>query len=136
VDAEAGGYRLPTEDEWEFAARGGLQTHHYLYSGSNSVDPVGWCSTNTRIDGVPEIRTKLPNELSLYDMTGNVWEWCFSLSTPVSPTTGTPTGSRVYRGGGIYTSAAGCAIPEAKRDATPDTKQNYIGLRLSLSIPQ
>jgi formylglycine-generating enzyme required for sulfatase activity len=133
VDTEPGGYRLPTDDEWEFAARGGNLTRNYVYSGSNSIDAIGWYSANT-VNGLPEIRTKLPNELLLYDMTGNVWEWCFSLAPSVSSTTDPAQTGRVYRGGGVYTSAEGCLIPGAKRDAAPETKKNYIGLRVSLSI--
>lgn len=135
VDPEAAGYRLPTDDEWEFAARGGTQTHNYLYSGSGSIDVVGWHSGNTKITGVPGVRQKLPNELSLFDMTGSVWEWCFSLSRTAKTDPATAA-NRVYRGGGVYTNAGDSTITKACRDAPPDSKYNYIGLRVSLSLPR
>ncbi len=67
-------YRLPTEAEWEFAARGGVRSKGYLYSGSNNADSVAWLAHKT--GGTMPVGKKLPNELGLHDMTGNVWEWC------------------------------------------------------------
>jgi len=67
-------YRLPTEAEWEFAARGGNKSRGYAFSGSNTVDSVAWISSKS--NGPAPVATKKPNELGLYDMTGNVWEWC------------------------------------------------------------
>jgi len=82
VNPSANGYRLPTEMEWEWAARGGLFSNGYVYSGSNSVDSIAWYYYNSGTAGSPQVYTKpvgtkLPNELGIYDMSGNVSEWCF-----------------------------------------------------------
>jgi len=106
ADFTRNGYRLPTESEWEFAARGGNSTHGYTYSGSNTIDDVAWNINNagntTHIMG-----TKAPNELGIYDMSGNVWEWCHDWfgDYPTSVQTdyaGASSGmSRVVRGGAV-----------------------------------
>ena len=128
-------FRLPTEAQWEYAARGGNKAQGRLYSGSDAIDDVAWFKSNSSSTTHP-VKTKAPNELGIYDMSGNVWEWCsdwygsYSSAAQTDPT-GPATGSyRVDRGGCSFSIAGGCRV--AYRDCgTPIGMYNSIGLRLA-----
>lgn len=106
---EADGYRLPTEAEWEWLARGG---ENYKYAGSDNVDDVAW----TNATGTREVKTKAPNGYGLYDMSGNVWEWCwdwYDFISSSSAADGATTGdSRVQRGGSLGGSVIGYQVAD------------------------
>lgn len=131
-------YRLPTEAEWEFAARGGSTGSATEYSGSNTIEDVAWNRSNSEFK-THDVGGKQPNELGIFDMTGNVWEWCndwYSLYESVAVTNpqGLSSGfTRVYRGGGWGHSASYSRI--AIRDHSyPSDGLDYIGFRLARSI--
>ena len=128
-------FRLPTEAQWEYAARGGNKSKGYTYSGSDAIDDVAWYDDNSDRMTHP-VKTKAPNELGIYDMSGNVAEWCsdwygsYSSAAQNDPT-GPSTGSdRVYRGGGWIISAAGCRVAYRSSYA-PTVSGSDLGLRLA-----
>ena len=131
-------FRLPTEAEWEYAARGGNKSQGYKYSGTNTIDDVAWYSSNSS-SSTHQVGTKAPNELGVYDMCGNVWEWCSDWfndysSSPTSNPTGPTSGSRrVLRGGSWGYYAIDCRVT-IRNYATPDLRYDGLGFRLVYDI--
>ena len=129
-------FRLPTEAEWEYAARGGNKSKGYKYSGSNDADAVAWYNKNSGSKTQP-VAQKQSNELGLYDMSGNVWEWCQDwygdyTSRSQSNPKGANTGSdRVLRGGSWFDYARYVQV-SYRHNCTPDTRFSGYGLRLAL----
>lgn len=136
LNKDANGYRLPTEAEWEFAARGGTLSKNFIYAGSNNLPDVGWFKDNSAGTTHP-VGTKQPNELGIYDMSGNVWEWIWDwYSNAYSPDAATnPLGNATgcekgRRGGSWHIVAKSCR--NSNRLGTPSNLSfNYVGLRLA-----
>ena len=148
-DFNANGYRLPTEAEWEYLARGGNLTNsgQTTYSGSNSMGSVAWYRENAYFFlgadspdyGTHPVKTKVKNALNLYDMSGNVYEWCWdwdwdwdgiNTSTPFSgAASGVP---RVIRGGSWGPNASGCTVSH-RSYYYPDLRGNFYGFRVVCS---
>jgi formylglycine-generating enzyme required for sulfatase activity len=138
------GYRLPTEAEWEYAARGGKEgvTQNFKYAGSNKLKEVGWFTTNSHNETKP-VGMKAPNILGLYDMSVNVWEWCCdwwdadyykdcakkgTVNNPLGPDKGD---YRVFRGGGWGGKAVLCRVSR-RGGYAPAYRYYSVGFRLSL----
>ncbi|MBR1476259.1 MAG: SUMF1/EgtB/PvdO family nonheme iron enzyme [Muribaculaceae bacterium] len=129
-------FRLPTEAEWEYAARGGNKSQGYKYAGSNNVDDVAWYDGNSGME-THHVATKAPNELGLYDMSGNVWEWCqdwfgnYSSDAQTNPT-GPTSGSYCVTRGGSWGYNGWSSRVSRRNNNSPSLISYYYGLRLAL----
>ena len=130
-------FRLPTEAEWEYAARGGNKSKGYKYSGSNTFGNVAWYYDNSG-SKTHQVGTKSPNELGIYDMSGNVWEWCQDLygsyrsgsqTNPTGPSSGS---NRMFRGGSWNGRAGYCRV-SYRDNRGPGGRNVSIGFRLAIS---
>jgi formylglycine-generating enzyme required for sulfatase activity len=111
------------EAEWEWAARGGASSQGSIYSGSNDLSAVAWYYDNSS-GGTKAVGTKAANELGIYDMSGNVWEWCEDVVY---------TSNRRFRGGGWPYYADNCAVASRDYGSYPDYRNSSIGFRLARS---
>ena len=131
-------FRLPTEAEWEFAARGGNKSDKFKYSGGNIIDDVAWYSGNSKSE-THDVKTKSPNELQIYDMSGNVNEWCWDwygnyIGDPQDNPTGQSSGYyRVVRGGNWKYDSLKCRV-SSRANLEPEESDNNLGLRLAMDF--
>jgi sulfatase modifying factor 1 len=133
-------FRLPSETEWEYAARGGVNwKDNFLFSGSNNIEEVGWQGDKHTGTETHPAGEKLPNQLGIHDMCGNVWEWCqdyFQRDIHLIPKDGTPclieSNDRVLRGGCHHNGAIHCTVSK-RYEIVTDAKDECIGFRIAAS---
>ena len=130
-------FRLPTEAEWEYAACGGNASVGYKFAGSDNIDKVGWYTNNSQATTHP-VATKSPNELGIYDMSGNVWEWCqdwygdYGSDIQINPQGSLSGSARVIRGGSWMNDATTDCRVSRRLDLTPMARTSNLGFRLVL----
>lgn len=128
-------YRLPTEAEWEYAAMGGRKGHDYRFAGGNFPDSLGWYKNNSDSKTHP-VKTKQPNELGIYDMCGNVGEWCYDWFSPYKDyEQNNPTGKasglyKIHRGGSWDHAAINCRVKDRQSLDPKHNGEGAIGFRL------
>ena len=133
-------YVLPTEAQWEYAARGGRQGQRCKYSGSNDVNAVAWYKPNSNKDTHP-VMQKMPNELGLYDMSGNVYEWCndlysgYTYEPQIDPKGGMSGGKYIVRGGCVTSSDQGCRVSNRYRNS-PAERGYGCGFRVACLLTE
>lgn len=138
---KANGYRLPTEAEWEYAAKGGNKSKKFIYAGGNDLNLISWYSLNSK-KSPQTIETKLPNELGLFDMSGNTWEWVWDYYSPLYSKTiesTNPTGpirgtNRCLKGGSWDSSKLQFLKPEYQLNWNPNETNEFFGFRIARSI--
>ena len=130
-------FRLPTEAEWEYAARGGNQSYGYMYSGNSYISDVAWYYSNSSY--THSVKTKQSNELGIYDMSGNVCEWCndiygsYSSYSQTNPTGASYGSNYVYRGGSYGSNASGCRV-SYRGNSSPSSVYIDLGFRLARQL--
>ena len=128
------GYRLPTEAEWEYASRGGNKSQGYKYAGSDTIDEVAWYYSNSGKE-TQEVGKKLPNELGIHDMSGNVWEWCsdwyasYTSAAKTNPYSNSDS-YQIYRGGGWVNYVAFARVVN-RSYGSPASTYYYLGFRIA-----
>jgi formylglycine-generating enzyme required for sulfatase activity len=130
-------FRLPTEAEWEYAARGGKSSKGFKFAGDYDIESVAWYSDNC-LGETHDVATKQPNELGIYDMTGNIWEWCndwygyYSSESQTNPQGPERGRARIIRGGSWGFLPKDCRVSK-RASHFPNTKEFLVGLRLVLT---